>query len=557
MQVTSFLAVLATLAPLAGADYLADPKVAGGGDGSRGNPWPALEVCISSGILGRLQPGDTLYLAEGYHGTASISGSHAEAVTIAALPGKDVRLSRLTVEGSGWHFKDLRLSPTFGPAYSGTIVSFGDRSESSGKIILEGCEIFGVDDHRTLDFDGWMKVNSGVLMGRHAKGSVVRNCYIRNTRFALSLSAYDGVAEGNVIENFSADGIRMTRDGQRAEGNVIKHAFNTDGDGDKNHDDAIQCFLHNKGTGTMRNLVVKDNIIFGHEPGVEPNAAVNQGIGFFDGPLVNFTVTGNVVMVAHWHGVSLYDAQGCTIADNVAWSKFSSKFRPWVMLGTKLKQAKDNTVTGNHAMSFNLKQPGTTASENKPVTKEIYEQALAERSQQLCERFGEYHAVAKRHRLTGAKVDVVPGESRSGRTAKAEGEATTRTRSARRAASVDAIKTRTTSLRQRFDARLAQGQAVRFRSSIVSQEVAVTAREGEFYRIEAPGMGSQMTLPLFQSLKLEDAKAMSQALVAEDAEGFALAAFFCLAANDPVQASLYLSKAPDLRAEVEAAFAGD
>lgn len=556
MQVTSILALVAALAPLAAADYLADPAVTGGGDGSKASPWPALETCISSGILARLKPGDTLYLAEGYHGTASISGSNAEPIIIAAQPGKDARLSRLTVEGSGWHFKDLRLSPTFGTAYSGTIVSFGDRNEASGKIVIEGCEVFGVDDHRTLDFDGWMKINSGILMGRHAKGSEVRNCYIRNTRFALCLSAYDGVAEGNVIENFSADGIRMTRDGQRAEGNVIKHAFNTDGDGDKNHDDAIQCFLHNKGTGTMRKLVVKDNLIFGHQPGAEPNAAVNQGIGFFDGPLVEFTVTGNVVMVAHWHGVSLYDAQGCTIADNVTWNKFGGKFRPWVMLGTKLKQAKDNTVTGNHAMSFNLKQPGTTASENNPVSQEIYEKAMAERSQQLFERYGEYHAVAKRHRVTGAKVDQVPGSADKGGKG-SENPAPERTRIARRTASEAAIKARTESLRQRFDDRLAQGRTLRFRSSIVRQEVAVVGRQGDFYEVEAPGMGSQMTLPLFQALKIEDAKAMSQALVEDDAEGYALAAFFCLATNDQTQASVYLSKAPDLRAEVEAAFAGE
>jgi hypothetical protein len=36
-----------------------------------------------------------------------------------------------------------------------------------------------------------------------------------------------------------------------------------------------------------------------------------QGIGFFDGPLVNFTVEDNVVCSETWHGVALYDAQGC------------------------------------------------------------------------------------------------------------------------------------------------------------------------------------------------------------------------------------------------------
>lgn len=551
LAAVSLITVLAAAVALPAADYLSDPAVADGGNGSKASPWPSLERCIAAGYVQRLKPGDTLYLLGGYHGTATLSGHNEDFITIAGAPGQDVRLSRLSIDNaSKWHIRDLRLSPSFGEPYKGTILGFCDRSENSGQIIIDGCEVFGVDDHRTLDFNGWMAINSGIAMGRHAKGSIVRNCYIRNTRFALNLSAFDGVAEGNIIENFSADGIRMTRDGQRAEYNVIKGAFATDGEGDKNHDDAIQCFLHHKGTGTMRNLTINHNILLGHEPGVEPHAANNQGIGLFDGPLVNFHIEGNVVMVSHWHGVSVYDGQGCTIINNVAWTKFSGKLKPWVMLGTKLKQAKDNTVTGNYAMSFNLKQPGTIQSENKIVTKEIYEKALADLFAVQVEKFGLYHRVAKRHRLTGAYVEKLPDavgsdDAKKGATTKGAATKDAPAQQARPPA-VEIKPGQEALFQQKLQDhvdRLLATAAPRFFYSSFREEVVIRSKTGDQYEIEIPKMGSQMTVALFRNLTLGDALHLSRAIVREgDEQANALAAFYCYANNQIVDAKLYLSR---------------
>src|SRR5690606_33111214 len=102
------------------------------------------------------------------------------------------------------------------------------------------------------------------------------------------------LCEGNLVSDFSADGIRITRDGITVQHNVIKNGCCSAADGDDNHDDAIQCFLFNKGTGTVRNAVVRGNVIVNRDGSDQKFPASIQGIGFFDGPLVNFVVEDNV-----------------------------------------------------------------------------------------------------------------------------------------------------------------------------------------------------------------------------------------------------------------------
>ena len=64
-----------------------------------------------------------------------------------------------------------------------------------------------------------------ILLGRHGTHLTLRNNYVLNTRFAVNLCAPDSVCEGNVITNFSGDGIRITRDGITVQYNTIKNSF--------------------------------------------------------------------------------------------------------------------------------------------------------------------------------------------------------------------------------------------------------------------------------------------------------------------------------------------
>ena len=191
-----------------------------------------------------------------------------------------------------------------------------------------------------------------------------------------------------------------TRDGQVVQHNVIKNVFVGSKDGDRNHDDGIQVFLFNVGTGTVRNITIRSNIIIARERDDLPFPTELQGIGCFDGPLVNFVVEKNVVCVNHWHGITLGDAQGCTIQDNTVFSRWAGEARPWVMLGQKKDQARGNTVRGNMAHRFSFKADAEVkAEDNREVTETAFREKLAELAGSIDANFGNLHPTANRPRL--------------------------------------------------------------------------------------------------------------------------------------------------------------
>jgi len=294
----------------------------------------------------------------------------------------------------------LTISPSCGDKeYSRNIVTFGENGPSHN-IVIEDCFIYTKKDTSQWGPKEWMSANSGILMGRHGKNLILRNNYVLNTRFGISLCSYNSLCEGNVVSDFSGDGIRITRDGITAQYNVIKNVYVGEEDGDKNHDDAIQCFLFNKGTGTVKNVVVRHNLIMNQEKEGQPYATIFQAIGFFDGPLVNFRVEENVIGVEHWHGVSLYDAQNCTISNNVVFNPWGGSFTPWIMLGSKQNKTRGNTVTGNYAHKFNFKaDPLVKSSDNKEVTEKVFLAARRRLIDRINKKFEDPHPVAGRRRL--------------------------------------------------------------------------------------------------------------------------------------------------------------
>jgi parallel beta-helix repeat protein len=202
--------------------------------------------------------------------------------------------------------------------------------------------------------------------------------------------------------------MRATRDGQIVQYNVIKNIFVGARDGDANHDDGIQVFLFNVGTGTVRNVALRGNIILERERDDLPLRNSLQGIGCFDGPLVNFTVEKNVVCTNHYHGISLYDAQGCTIQDNTCFSRWAAgRMRPWVMLGQKKKQAGGNTVRNNLAHSFNFRADAEVKTENnREVTEADFRAKLSELAAFINAKFGPIHPAAKRPRLEQGSCEM-------------------------------------------------------------------------------------------------------------------------------------------------------
>ncbi|MEK7413248.1 MAG: hypothetical protein AAB263_08020 [Planctomycetota bacterium] len=397
------LACLIIICSLPAETYYADPvNGKSTGNGSSSAPWPGLADLVANQTLSRLRGGDTLLLRSGDHGEVTISANNTELITIAGEPGANAQLARLSVDGSKWLISGLTISGSFAKKpYSGTMVGLGEQSPSSD-LTVQNCFIYSALSHETWTAKEWMGAYSGITLGGRGTKLTARNNYILNTRFGINICSNDSLVEGNVVSEYSADALRMTRDGGTARCNVFKNAYVSDKDGDKNHDDLIQAFLYNKGTGTISNFTVTDNILIGNEDPKQPFAHVPQAIGMFDGPLINFKVSGNVIRTAHWHGVTLATAEGCTVTDNVCFNSGDGP-KPWVRVTspkTKTADSTPNVVKNNFAHEYQL--PGVDATNqagNAMVTADIYATRLNQLRAKIDKEFGRYHPVAGFARL--------------------------------------------------------------------------------------------------------------------------------------------------------------
>ena len=433
-SVLILLLFLSAVIPAGAATFYCDPARGSlDGDGSGERPWRTIEEVLAARLIelrdadgecanpgAPVKAGDDVVLRSGWHGVIRIPrGYNDRFITIAAEKDQAPQVGWVEIgEGRKWRIKGLTVSPSLAPSTSSlssisstraashrqphNLVTLGERGgEESSELIVEDCFIYSTLDTSTWTGRDWVdKPQSGIWLGRHGKGHVARNNYILNTRFGINLCAPDCLCEGNVVANFSADGIRATRDGQIVQYNIIKNNFVGARDGDRNHDDGIQVFLFNVGTGTVRNIVLRGNIILARETDGLPFPNPLQGIGCFDGPLVNFTVEKNVVGTNHYHGISLYDARGCTIQDNTVFSRWTGRMRPWAMLGQKKKQAAGNTARNNLAHSFNFRaDPDVAADNNREITEAEFEAKRAELAAFISEKFGAVHVAANRSRL--------------------------------------------------------------------------------------------------------------------------------------------------------------
>jgi parallel beta-helix repeat protein len=405
-----------------GTTFYCDPQRGSPqGDGSAAKPWRTLEEVLAARLVALtdsrgktaapgapVQPGDTILLRSGWHGAVRIpAGYNAQTITLAAETGHAPQVGWIEIgEGCNWTVRGLTVSPSLAPAQPErairNIVTLGERGgDASSNLVVESCFVYSTLDTAAWSARDWLaKPASGIWLGRHGRGHVARNNYVLNTRFGVNLCAPECVAEGNVIDSFSGDGLRATCDAQVVRLNVIKNIYVSAKDGDENHDDGIQVFLFGKGRGTVRAVTISENLIIACTRDELPFRAPMQGIGCFDGPLVGFTVANNVVLNNTWHGLTLCDAQGCTVSNNVVFSRWPNREQPWLMLGAKQKVARGNTVCDNRARAFNLKDdPEVKAEGNKPVTELEFIKRQAELLERINARFGTLHATAQRPRL--------------------------------------------------------------------------------------------------------------------------------------------------------------
>ena len=302
-----------------------------------------------------VQAGDTLWLASGYHGDLDITGAYnASPITIAALPGATPQLGHVRLRSvDGWVLSGLSVSPSFAPTYdSETMVSIDSHSFSgpSGHVTVERCRVFSVPDASSWTAGDWVAMAANGIQS-DADDVTVRGNTLENVHFGISMSGARAHVIDNSIRNFSGDGMRGLGDESVFEHNYVANSY----DVDANHDDGFQSWsvgAGGVGTGEVRGMVLRGNMIVNREDPAQPLAGPLQGIGCFDGYFTDWVIENNVIIVDHWHGITLLGARGSRIVNNTVMDLNSERpGPPWI----KIAPHKDGT-----------RGPGTSSATTSP-----------------------------------------------------------------------------------------------------------------------------------------------------------------------------------------------
>jgi parallel beta-helix repeat protein len=302
------------------AFYVDPAKGSMSNDGSAARPWSTLAEVFEKKLVAApsapVKPGDTIFLNTGDHGNVQIAGANDEFVTIQAAPGQTPTLRALRVNSaSKWILTGLKIQGAGdgssnsrpGPALIelGRNQSFGPTSD----IIFSANSVSTTDNPSAWTDEDWIKkpFNFGLLSSGTCV-SVIGNHFF-NLRNAVQFDGERHLIAENKIDNFSADGIDVIASNATIRNNRI-----TDGrhrKSDPLHPDGIQGWT--KGGATNTNVVIDGNIVI--KTG-DPRISDMQGICIFDGQWDGLTISNNVVVTNHWHGITVFGASNAKIINN-------------------------------------------------------------------------------------------------------------------------------------------------------------------------------------------------------------------------------------------------
>ncbi len=359
---SALLLLLIVAIPVGAATFHVDPvNGSAKGDGSAAQPWPSLQAVFEAGLVetrdwpeypyedgmvlvpvhtgAPVRAGDTLLLHAGYHGDVAVEHMYnAAPITIAAAPGETARLRSLRVRSAqNWRISGLEISPSFGAQnQQGTIVEVSDHDWSGPAFDIElaQLEIHSIDDASGWGPAEWVDLaSSGVDID--AARVTLRDSRIRNVRFGVSVSGVDARIERNLVDGFSADGLRGLGDRGVFEYNRVQNNLVGD-DFDDNHDDGFQSWSYGPGgvgTGAVTGVVLRGNVFVNATDPVNPLRSSMQGIGCFDGFFDEWIVENNVVVTDHWHGISFYGMRDSRILNNTVIDLAGGQpGPPWIMV---------------------------------------------------------------------------------------------------------------------------------------------------------------------------------------------------------------------------------
>jgi len=371
--------ILLTTSDLVAKDFYLDP-INGRleGDGSLNKPFPSLEEVIKNNLIegkqceslpykpdcnmvvknpgAPIKGGDRLLLMNGYHGSITLMDLYEDTpIIVEALSGHQPKIKNIRCLGaSRWVFRGLYISPSFEEPYQkvDTLVVFENHNWRGPckDTTIENSTIFSVWDSSNWTIDDWNNLScSGISV--QTENCVVRNNYLKNVNFGISVSGKYAKVQNNAIENFAGDGLRGIGDYGLFEYNLVKNCY----DVNQNHDDGFQSWSVGSdgkvGTGEVVGVVLRGNMIINYTDPNQPFRGTLQGIGCFDGFYRDWVVENNVIITDHWHGITFSGARNVRIINNTVVDINQESPGPaWIMIGNH----KDGTPSENCIIRNNI-----------------------------------------------------------------------------------------------------------------------------------------------------------------------------------------------------------
>jgi hypothetical protein len=313
-----------------GPTFHVDPAY--GDDKNTGSPSSPLKSLQAAIAARKFPPGSLVYLRTGNHGEIVVKDYPNRAfIHVKAAAGHTPSIRSLDVRAtSHWLFEGLSVSR---PSYH-LMRIFPDASN----VVLSSNTLHSVENSASWSELDWRKKASNGIEAEGPCSTVVNN-RVSNVYMGIQMMADDGIAQGNHVSFFAADGMRAN--GSRL---VLRQNRITDNlVVDDNHADGIQSF-NIDGPG-FTDQTLDGNVIIQTTVKDKPYDGFLQGIGFFDGPYRRLKIVNNVVIIPSYNGITVYDAYDSWIVNNtVTGGKF-----PWIMIAdSKRRPLSSNVIVRNN-----------------------------------------------------------------------------------------------------------------------------------------------------------------------------------------------------------------
>ncbi len=358
-------------------------------DGSSDHPWRTLQEVFENGLIemknyvnhpagngggameiinegAPVKGGDVIRLRNGYHGVLELHGGYNDRfITIEADDGETPVLSNVEMTSvSRWRLRGLTVtqdqSLTGIAPQQVTLVYI--RPDNWGgpahDIIVQDCTLSSIEDASSWTASDWIANDCNGIMS-WAENVLIENNYLKNVNFGISADGDRTVVRNNTVDTFDGDGMRGNAHDLTFEGNTVKNCIDS---GNGNHDDGFQSFSVN-GAPPWERVVLRGNTIINNEDPDQPLRGCLQGIGCFDGWYINWIVENNLVIVDHWHGISLYGAIDCRIVNNTVLNPYpviDQAHSIWIMVTSHKDGSPSSGCLIRNNIAWNLNYSGDT-----------------------------------------------------------------------------------------------------------------------------------------------------------------------------------------------------